>query len=178
MELEFDRARWTQDGAGFWLCWRVKIPQAARRFADGMKQVVYTALLVEKHKKRSRDANAYLWVLCGKIGDKLRKSKDEVYLDMLKHYGQGGVVKIPNQFIDDFQRAYKYHEKHESLPDEDRAQYFRFWVGSSNYDTEEMSILIDGVIQEAKDLDIETATPEEIAIMKSRWGNAQADKSA
>lgn len=29
MELEFDRARWTHDGEGFWLCLRVKIPQAA-----------------------------------------------------------------------------------------------------------------------------------------------------
>lgn len=64
----------------------------------------------------------------------------------------------------------------ESLPDEERAQYYRFWVGSSKYDTEEMAKLIDGVIEEAKALDIETATPEELARMKEEWGRAQADQ--
>lgn len=51
MELEFDRARWTHDGEGFWLCLRVKIPQAARRFAEGMKQAVYTGAAYRKAQK-------------------------------------------------------------------------------------------------------------------------------
>lgn len=52
------------------------------------------------------------------------------------------------------------------------------YFGSSQYDTKQMSRLIDGIIYEARELGIETATPEEVALMKSRWGNAQADKIA
>ena len=172
MELNFDKAKWTQDGDGFWLCLRVSAPALARRFVGEMKAALYTAILSEGRKKRSLDANAYLWVLCGKMADKLRISKDEVYLDMLKAYGQGGVVKIPNKHVEHFKRSFKYHEKHESLPDEEAAQYFRFWVGSSAYDTKEMSILIDGVVQEAKTLGIETATPEELERLKAGWKDA------
>ena len=45
-------------------------------------------------QKRSLDQNSYAWVLIGKMADKLRTSKDEVYLTMLKRYGQGGVIKV------------------------------------------------------------------------------------
>lgn len=88
---------------------------------------------------------------------------------MLKRYGQGGVVKIPNEKVELFQRQFPYWEKHESLPDEERAQYFRFWVGSSNYNTSEMSILIDGIVQECKDLGIETLSPDKLKAMVDRW---------
>lgn len=120
-------------------------------------------------EKRSKDANSYCWALIGKIADALRISKDECYLTMLKRYGQGGVVKIPKKFVKHFKRSYKYHEEHEKIQDEKNAQYFRFWVGSSEYDSEEMSILIDGIVSEAKELGIPTETPERISEMISLW---------
>lgn len=39
-------------------------------------------------KKRSLNANAYCWKLCTEIGNITRLSKEEVYFNMLKHYGQ------------------------------------------------------------------------------------------
>lgn len=36
----------------------------------------------------------------------------------------------------------------------------------------EMSVLIDGVISECKDLGIETMPPDELALLKSKWGKA------
>jgi hypothetical protein len=33
-----------------------------------------------------------------------------------------------------------------------------------------MSIFIDGVVSEAKDLGIQTETPNQLAEMKARWG--------
>ena len=41
--------------------------------------------------------------------------------------------------------------------------------GSHTYDSGEMSILIDGVVQEAKQLGIETLTPNELERMKNLW---------
>ena len=44
------------------------------------------------------------------------------------------------------------------------------YYGSSTYDTREMSVLIDGVVSECKELDIETISPTELREMKERWG--------
>lgn len=114
-------------------------------------------------EKRSLDANAYLWVLIGKIADALRESKEDIYFDSLKCYGQGGAVSVEERFADDFRRSYKYHEElGKSDLNGKTFVHFRFWVGSSEYNTEEMSILIDGVVREAKNLGIETMPTEEL----------------
>ena len=47
--------------------------------------------------------------------------------------------------------------------------FYRVYRGSHTYNTEEMSILIDGTVQEAKDLGIETMTPDQIEEMKQKW---------
>lgn len=108
-------------------------------------------------------ANAYLWVLITKIGDALRMSKEDVYLDMLKAYGQGGAVSVEERFVEDFKRTYKYSERlGESELNGKTFVHFRFWVGSSEYDKEEFSILLDGVVQEAKNLGIETMDTENL----------------
>jgi hypothetical protein len=41
--------------------------------------------------------------------------------------------------------------------------------GSSTYDTEQMSRLIDILVQDCKQLDIETLTPDKIALLKEAW---------
>jgi len=117
-------------------------------------------------KKRSLDQNAYAWVLIGKIADKLRTSKDEVYLDMLKRYGQGGVIKVQPQAEQTILTALKYYEPHEKLYTE-TDKYYRVWAGSSGYNTEEMTIFVDGIISEAQELGIQTLTPDELAEMRS-----------
>lgn len=112
---------------------------------------------------RTLTANAYLWVLITKIGDALRMNKDEVYFDMLKSYGQGGAVSVEERFVEDFKRTNKYSERlGETELNGKTFAHFRFWVGSSEYDKEEFSILLDGVVQEAKNLDIETMDTENL----------------
>lgn len=114
-------------------------------------------------EKRSLDANAYLWALVTKIANALRESKEDIYFDMLKRYGQGGAVSVEQKYAEDFKRSYKYNEYLGASDLNGKTfEHFRFWVGSSEYDTEEMSILIDGVVYEAKNLGIETMPPEEL----------------
>lgn len=117
-------------------------------------------------QKRSLDQNSYSWVLIGKIADKLRTSKDEVYLTMLRRYGQGGVIKVLPNTEQAVLSALKYYEPHEKLYTETE-KYYRVWAGSSGYNTEEMTIFLDGIISEAKELGIETLTPNELLDMRS-----------
>ena len=50
--------------------------------------------ITEHKEKRSLNANAYCWALIGKIADAMRISKEEVYLDALKNYGQSEIVSV------------------------------------------------------------------------------------
>lgn len=119
-------------------------------------------------EKRSLDANAYLWVLIGKIADAVRANKDDIYVLMLKRYGQREMVSVRSDV--DVSGFFKYFEKRGTsvLNGKEFAHYFVF-KGSSEYDSREMSVLIDGVVSEAKELDIETLPPDEVARLKAMW---------
>ena len=124
---------------------------------------------VKEHKeKRSLNANAYAWALIGKIADEIRASKDEVYLMMLERYGQRTVVSVRSDI--DVRGYFKYFEpfSHGYVGDKEFTHYYVF-KGSSEYDTKEMSVLIDGIISEADHLGIETLPPAEIERLKERW---------
>ena len=44
------------------------------------------------------------------------------------------------------------------------------YYGSSVYNTKEMSVLVDNIVQEAKQLDIETLSERELSLLKDSWG--------
>ena len=126
-------------------------------------------------KKRSLDANAYFWVLVGKIADKLRASKDEIYFEMLKKYGQSITVTV-RAGLDLSRAGFKYYELFkDGISAGKPFEAYRVFIGSSQYDTREMSVLIDGVVQEAKELGIETLTPLELAEILGRYEQEQKE---
>lgn len=121
---------------------------------------------IKEHKdKRSLSQNAYAWKLITEIGNVLRKSKEDVYLMMLKDYGQSEIISIlstvkPHGY-------FKYYEKIGiGIINDKEFTHYKIYKGSSEFDSKEMSIFIDGIIQECKQLDIETMTPNEIAMLK------------
>ena len=129
-------------------------------------------------QKRSLDANAYFHLLVGKLADKQRISKIRCKNIMIGRYGQvdyidGQPVMIKTQIpVSDMLEQENLH----CLPcggktEENGLQtyFYRVYRGSHTYNTEEMSILIDGVVQEAKEQGIETETPDEIERLKSLW---------
>lgn len=149
----------------------------AQRLVDELRQGYVSVDVKPWRDKRSLDANAYAWVLIGKIADTLTKqggavSKDDVYEAELRKYGQGGVIKLPAASDHGrILRSFRLWEKHEKLYGEYNC-YYRVWVGSSHYNTEEMSIFIDGIIEDAKELGIETLPPAELERMLERWQRA------
>lgn len=118
----------------------------------------------EYHEKRSLTANAYAWALIGKIADELRKSKEDVYFQMLKDYGQSEFVSVLSDI--DVKGYFKYYEEYGTGHVQGREfTHYKVYKGSSEYDSKEMAILIDGIIQEAKQLGIDTITPAERELM-------------
>ena len=119
----------------------------------------------EYKEKRSLDQNAYAWKLINEIGNVLRKSKEEVYLQMLRDYGQGEIVSILSSINP--KGYFKYYEKIGiGMINNKEFTHYMIYKGSSEFDRKEMSIFIDGIVQECKQLGISTLTPDEIALLK------------
>lgn len=107
-------------------------------------------------KKRSKNANDYFWELVGQIADKLRATKEEIYFELLKKYGQFITVTV-KEGVDLEQAGFKYYEKmQDGLKNGTKFVAYRVFIGSSQYDTQQMSVLIDGTIQDAQELGIQT----------------------
>ena len=118
---------------------------------------------------RSLNANAYAWLIIGKIADVLRAGKDEIYFRLLKRYGQSELISVLSHVpIGNYIKYYE--EAGESKLNGKDFTHYRVYKGSSEFDSREMSIFIDGVVSEAKELGIQTETPNQIAEMKARWG--------
>ena len=120
-------------------------------------------------EKRSLNANAYAWCLIGQIADILRTSKDEVYLECLKRYGQSELISVLSHVpIENYVKYFE--EAGESKLNGKMFTHYRVYKGSSEFDTREMSIFVDGICDEARLLGIQVETPNQLAEMKSRWG--------
>lgn len=131
---------------------------------------------IKKYRqKRSLDANAYFHVLVTKIADVLTMSKAKTKNVLICKYGQ------PQLLADGSPMYYKTNAPEEFMWEQEalhaipirydgQATFYKIYRGSHTYDTKEMSILIDGTVEDAKELGIETLSPETIQSMKERWG--------
>ena len=142
----------------------------------GMEDKELTIKITRKANKRSLNANAYFHVLVGKIADKMSISKAKAKNQMLGQYGQREIDEDGPVLISAYSHI-KMEEREDihcvpigyaKLQGKDFTHY-AVVRGSHTYDTAEMSHLIDGTVQEAKDLGIETLPPAEIERMMKAW---------
>lgn len=135
--------------------------------------------LKEHKEKRSRDSNAYFHVLVGKLAQAQTPPISVACMKnmLIADYGQP-------QLIDDVPMIYKtnappeymqelehIHTKLVRIEVEKGANVYFYRVNrpTHTYNTAEMSKLIDGTVQECKNVGIETATPAELAHMAQLW---------
>lgn len=133
---------------------------------------------VKFRKKRSLDANRYMWVLCQKIAEVLSVPTFEVYQKAIMDKGVSEPLKLSRKALstllahqEDEKALFRGFREFSSETIDD-TEYVKglVYFGSSTYNTKEMSVLIDSIVCEAKELGIETATPEELERMKREWG--------
>lgn len=137
-----------------------------------------TVKVVKYRKKRSLDANAYCWTLISKLAESMTPpiSKEECYELMLCAYGtnetdeQGNIVKFSVLADIDISKMGVHCAFIGNGHVGDKLfSHYRLIKGSSQYDTKEMSIFIDGIVSECKEQGIETMTPDELARLKESW---------
>lgn len=128
----------------------------------------YDVTVKKRRKRRSLDANAYMWQLLHKLGEKVQNSPEELYKTFVRNYGKYYVVPIREDAISDFTAMWSAHGLGWFVDDigacRKTAGYrnLRLFYGSSQYDTKTMSRLIEEVVEECKAQGIETMTPDEL----------------
>ena len=132
---------------------------------------------IKKHReKRSLNANAYFHLLVGKIAEKMGITPTEVKNMMLRDYGvvDEDIKTVILRADINYLRLEDLHlrpiEGQKKKLGKYEYQVYYVIKGSHLLDTADMSKLIDGTVSEAKDLGIETMTPEQIKSMNERWG--------
>jgi len=145
-------------------------------FTDVFNKAEVEITVGEAKKKRSKDANAYFHVLVGKIADKLRISKIHCKNIMLARYGQDVfldgkrfVISVDSD-IDMMERE-DIHCSAIGYGEVKGKKFTHYAVKKPSHEmtSYEMAKLIDGVVDEAKELGIETLSPAEIERIKQRW---------
>ena len=129
---------------------------------------------VKHRERRSLDANAYLWVLLQKMAEALQRDKWGLYLDKLGEYGVFTHIIVKPHIVEKVKEEWRtVKELGEVCVNGTTGIQLQCYFGSSTYNTKEMSVLIDGVVSEAKEMGIETLPPDQLERMKSEWGKSQ-----
>lgn len=164
--MKADKFRWIRDSSGEWLCLRTTDAQSfLATVVDGKE---YGVEIKEYKPKRSLDANAYAWVLIGKIAAKMCIPKTEVYRNAIKEIGgNSDTVCVMDKAVDALCKGWEHNGigwVTETFPSKlEGCTNVTMYYGSSTYDSRQMSRLIDNLIDDAKELGIETMTPRELA---------------
>ena len=130
-------------------------------------------MTIEKQKKRrSLNANAFCWILCQKIAEKVGTTKEVVYRKNIREVGSFEVVEMATVAVHRFVERWCSNGlgyMAEPCSEQNGFTSVIAYYGSSTYDTAEMSRLVDALIDEAKSLGIETMPPDEIERLKTSW---------
>lgn len=143
---------------------------------DGLTDTDLRLTLTKWRERRSKDANAYFHVLSDKLADARRMSKAKMKNYLLYHYGQkcrdkdGNLVCIKTNADEDELISRSDIHCWYIKPAPDGTPMYVLLEHSRYFDSYQMSVLIDGVVEECKAQGIETMTPDEIAKLKQNWG--------
>lgn len=119
----------------------------------------------EKKSKRSLTANAYYWSLLNQLASVMRTSSDEVHFMMLRRYGVCEVVSVRSDI--NIKGYFKYFDIiGKSKLDGKEFCHYKIYKGSSEMDSKEFSVILDGLISECEEVGIPTLASDEVAKLK------------
>lgn len=147
---------------------------------DEYSQCEKLSIKISKHReKRSLNANAYMWHLCGELAKKLSDekvshTKEDIYRNAIKDIGVWYDDEIEPDKVKWRCTAWSkigtgwLTERVDFTPDGNK-EVIRFYYGSSQYNKKQMARLIDNIVQDCENVGIPTKTPDELANMLSLW---------
>lgn len=154
--------------------------KAAMDLFDDLHQCEKLSIEIKKYRnKRSLEANRYFWHLCGELADKLSgekvlHTKEDIYRKIISESGVWYDDEVEPDKVEWRRKAWSmigtgWITERVDFSADGQREVIRFYYGSSQYNTKQMSRLIENVVQECEAQGIPTKTPNEIANMLSLW---------
>lgn len=128
-------------------------------------------------KKRSLNANAYMWKLCDEIAKAVGTDKETVYRGAVREAGVCEHLAAKNDAYERLKE--KWSERgiawFTEVTDVGMVYTeFNLYFGSSVYTSDQMAAVIENLVGKAEELGIDTVTPRERAMMIEDWGRQNA----
>ena len=151
-------------------------PVKARQMILTVREKQIDKLVVEVDKprsKRSLRSNSFMWEICGRIAEITKVDKNDIYRMAIRETGNYYEFAIKNEDVEHFRRIWKGHGEGwfadvvDNAEDKPGCKQIFAYYGSSQYDTNQMSDLIERVLQGAKDLGIEVLSERERSLLES-----------
>ena len=126
-------------------------------------------------KKRSLDANAYCWVLIGRLAEKLKMPTADIYRQAIKEIGGNSDTvcvqdKAVRSLCDGWERNGIGWQTETTPSKIEGCTNVILYYGSSTYDAAQMSRLINSIVEDCKLQGIETKSKEELDSLLGQWG--------
>ena len=147
-----------------------------RESFDRLKDKDLDIEIKQHREKRSKNANAYFHVLVNKIAGELNEPDEAVKTRLVIEYGtiardeDGMVIGFKLPATVNVSKIYPYTRRFDQRAEDGKLfNCYLVLKATHDMDTKEMARLIDGAIEEAKELGIETDTPETLARYQEEW---------
>ena len=133
------------------------------------------AIKIGKYKqKRSLDANAYCWVMLGKLAAKLNEPTTDIYRRIIKDLGDNcDTVCVQDKAVQSLCEGWQKNGigwQTDTFPSKiEGCTNVTLYYGSSTYDTYTMSRLVNSILEECRLQGIDTKSDEEIHSLLNSW---------
>lgn len=175
-QLTVTKADLVSMGEEVWVAFKPQSVNAAVEVCDELQSGKEYCLTL-KRKGRSLDANAYCWTLIGKLSDRLQTDPNDIYRAYMPDVGGNyEIIPVREDRIEAWEKVWCASHVGRMIEDMGPCRNIRgyhnvrTYYASSDFDTRQMSRLIELVVADCKQLGIETMTPRELDALVSRWG--------
>ncbi len=145
-----------------------------RALYEQLKGRELTVTAKKFHKARSLNANAYAWVLLDQLAEKMHTAKESLYRGYVRNIGgNNDNLLMSDEAAGRFCIAWQSYGLGwvtDVKPSGAKGMSLvTAYYGSSTYDTAQMARLIDLIVQDCRNVGIETRDPNDIESMLEAW---------
>lgn len=114
----------------------------------------------EYKEKRNNNQNSKYWKLLGELSLVLKIGIEELHFQMLKNYSQRYEILVPSEIGI---RGIEYYEEKSKISKNGKEYtVYHVFTPSHELNTSEFAMLMSGLIEECKQVGIDTRSPDEI----------------
>lgn len=125
----------------------------------------------DKHRNhRSNDANRLLWECLGRVAAETGRDKWTEYLSLLKDYGKYTYVVVKPGVVEAMKKQWRETEVIGEIDiNGTKGVQMLCYFGSSTYNTKEFSVLLDGLMDNMRDLGLDIPPTGDLKRALEQW---------